>query len=221
MLQNYILLDILQYVFNSYLDWRKDIPKLSNICNSASYNNFDFDIKHHTKTKDEFQKGLLYQRYIYVDDIISKIEQYFISPKYNNLIGKKICENIYIYIDEKLDEKIMYYYYDMENIIIDQIDKTFFIPKLKKVLYDINNKLDRIENYTNIRLGDIHSLPSKSETYEYWPNGNLKLKSEYILSTKDGQRKNNYFTEDEILYKTEIFNMKHLSLILDLRKKRI
>jgi hypothetical protein len=90
MLTNYLLPDILQYVFNLYLFYETDIPKLENIIP------FKFDIRPHLTVTDttglhrvsvrsaNYLENFL-TRITCIDNIINTKEEYYLDTKYKNL----------------------------------------------------------------------------------------------------------------------------------------
>jgi hypothetical protein len=102
MLSNYILPDILQFVFNLYIDWTNDSQKLNTLLN------FNFDIKSHLKIEKEFKNEILHIKSTYIDGVISEKEKWYIDKKYGEFVGEKKYKNSYK--NGILEEETLYYY---------------------------------------------------------------------------------------------------------------
>ena len=82
MLSNYILSDILQYIFNLYIDWENDIAIISEVLN------FNFSIKPHLHIEETYSTNKRKVVSTYIDEKISKTETYYEG-------GIKSCEKNY------------------------------------------------------------------------------------------------------------------------------
>lgn len=78
MLQKYLLSDILQYVFNQYVEHSKDINILSKAIN------FNFDIFPYITIEIKCHSILLYNRFIYIDEKMYRSEEWYYIGEINN-----------------------------------------------------------------------------------------------------------------------------------------
>jgi antitoxin component YwqK of YwqJK toxin-antitoxin module len=181
MLTNFILSDILQHVFNLYIDWRNDSEKLINVIN------FHFDIKHHIII--EYGKPMYEHVYncIYIDGSIYKEEMFYVGKLFFGSIGKKVFVNIYK--NNKLYRKIVYILGYEPKVEPD-------VSNVIKYLYHQSSQLTSIKKYKNGKLSGTQT--------NYNLNGDTSLFSSrinYRNGVKDGISE--FYTEDGILESTE------------------
>jgi hypothetical protein len=195
LLTNYLLPDILQYVFNLYLFWETDIPKLENLTK------FKFDIKPHLRVgkierneKNTVEKlGKLIIEVTFIDLLKSKEEAWYNGTTFRNSIGKKVYTNIY----KKgiLIEEIDYFYQDKEDTFLHRsIDPN--VPKLKIFYFGLNGKLMYIENRIYVVLN--------GELLHFHDNGKISSRCNYKKNLMDGIQK--FYNAKEKLYKTRLYD---------------
>jgi hypothetical protein len=193
MITNIILPDILQYVFNLYIDWRNDSKKLIESLN------FNFDIKPHKRVDDYFTSELvnlnfiqpLYIKDTYIDDSL------IISEEWSN--EKRVCT--ITFENSQILEKILYY--RKGRCIYKGYSKPMkmFTPKYKEYYYDDNDKLVVIKNYIfgEKDRGFSGLYIMQGEQVSIYPTGELKSYDFYESDQKHGIC--HYYNEDEKEYK--------------------
>ena len=137
MLSSYLHKDILQYIFNLYVNYENDAPKLEKIIN------FKFDIKQHLyieETCDPVFKHKIISTYI--DDNLTKQNSYFIkSPdEYESKIREHNYKN------GKLNGK-QYAWYDNGKLEYLNIYKDNFI--IFQEIFDLEGKTISKRKYVN------------------------------------------------------------------------
>jgi hypothetical protein len=104
-MQSYLIPDILQFIFNLYIDSEDYREKLVKVVN------FNFNISPHILFRYEIIKDNRSYRLVrdtYVYEILYRREEYYNDEKYPNSQGEVMYQNIYK--NEILVEKYMYYY---------------------------------------------------------------------------------------------------------------
>ncbi len=89
MLKNYILPDIIRYIFNLYLDYANDVPKLENLTN------IKLDKEPHVTVEEYYDKSTknIYRKNTYLDEVLVKDETWHSNNvreyEYNYWNGKE------------------------------------------------------------------------------------------------------------------------------------
>jgi antitoxin component YwqK of YwqJK toxin-antitoxin module len=195
MLSNYILPDILQYVFNLYIDWENDSLTLIKIFN------FDFDIKPHLKIEKEFKNEILHIKSTYIDGVIFEKEEWYTDEKYGEFVGEKRYKNFY---KNRILEEETLYYYSCENRVgyFCRVPLDHGVRKLKKCYYNKNKKIKCILLLLD---GQQHE-----EQIHFYENGNIWCKKYYLSGVQEGTQY--FYNKAGKLCKTEI--CEHGKLIL-------
>jgi antitoxin component YwqK of YwqJK toxin-antitoxin module len=187
-MQSYLLPDILQYVFNKYIDWENDSKKIIKAAN------FEFDIKPHIIIGKKFRKKNLHIRHTLIDMKISKKEEWYTDERYKDCYGEKYSESNYC---NNLPVERKIWYYEHSGIKYKKLKDDNEFPQITKYYHDLNNKLIEVKNYKDFQRNE--------EQISYNYNGTIKTKLNYKSIFKDGVC--SYYDLNGKLEKVELWTM--------------
>jgi antitoxin component YwqK of YwqJK toxin-antitoxin module len=171
MLTNYILPDVLQYVFNLYIDWTNDELILS------KFVNFKFDIKPHRNFNCYWTTRTIKVVRIYIDDNVVKEERFIDGQKH------KFKEDNYK--NNKLDGS-MFEWHDNGGLAVHA---NFKYGKLDGKIFEWNDNgiLISEENYKcGKKDGDQYKYHSNGVIFNKscYEKGNMTKNQSYTLASE-------------------------------------
>jgi antitoxin component YwqK of YwqJK toxin-antitoxin module len=186
MLEDYILPDIIRYIFNLYLDYANDIPKLENLTN------IKFDKEPHVTVEELYDPKLemLLEQKIYLDHELIKDETWYGTGQKCHEYNYWNKENHGIHIQFFDDGKI----YSEMNYIYGKLDG-------RKFIYD----------GTHITVKEYKKDIQNGKQFVYTSDGELFHELNYLDGKKDGVQYE--WRKKYNLYRTEVNKYKNGTIV--------